>query len=243
VTGKPLELAGSRARSYSTSLGGIYILEEAMKKRAMEPSHARVVVQGFGHVGENAARILFEKGYRVVAVSDSRGGIINEKGLDIHEVTRHKEAAGSVGNFKDSANISNAELLTSPCEILIPAALSDQIHRHNAPSIQAKIILELANAPSTTEADDICEEKGIMVVPDILANAGGVVVSYFEWSQNLNSDYWDEERVLQKLKNTMSTAFSDVYGLCQEEGYRMRRAAYKLAIKRVLHAERLRGNV
>ena len=243
VTGKPLDLAGSRARSYSTSLGGIYILEEAMKKRGMEQSDARVVVQGFGHVGENAARILYEKGYRVIAVSDSRGGIMNQKGLDIHEVTRHKNATGSVENFSNSTNITNAELLTSPCDILIPAALSDQLHRHNAPQIHARIILELANAPSTAEADDIFEERQIMVVPDILANAGGVVVSYFEWSQNLNSDYWDEERVLQKLRSAMITAFNDVYGLCQEEGYRMRRAAYQLAIKRVLHAERLRGNM
>lgn len=243
VTGKPLELAGSRARRYSTSLGGIYILEEAMRKRAMDQSRARVIVQGFGHVGENAARILYERGYRVVGVSDSRGGIINEKGLDIHEVIKHKEKSGSVENFEGSANITNADLLTSPCEILVPAALSDQLHRNNAPHVQAKIVLELANAPTTTEADDIFEEKQIMVVPDILANAGGVVVSYFEWSQNLNSDYWDEERVLQKLKKTMITAFSDVYGLCQEEGYRMRRAAYQLAVKRVLHAERLRGNV
>ena len=243
VTGKPLELAGSRARRYSTSLGGIYILEEAMKKRELVHSDTRVVVQGFGHVGENAARILYEQGYRVIAVSDSRGGIINEKGLDVHEVIRHKEGTGSVENFRGSANITNAELLTSACDILIPAALSDQLHRDNAPHVRAKIILELANAPSTTEADDIFEERQIMVVPDILANAGGVVVSYFEWSQNLNSDYWEEERVLQKLKNTMITAFNDVHGMCREESCRMRRAAYRLAVKRVLHAERLRGNV
>jgi len=243
VTGKPIELAGSRARRYSTSLGGIYILEEAMKKRAMEQSHARVVVQGFGHVGENAARILYEKGYKIIAVSDSRGGVINEKGLDIHEVIQHKRKTGSVEKLKGSANITNAELLTLSCEVLIPAALSDQLHRDNAPHVQAKIILELANAPSTTDADDLFEEKQIMVVPDILANAGGVVVSYFEWSQNLDSDYWEEERVLRKLKSTMITAFDDVHAMCHQESCRLRRAAYRLAVKRVLHAERLRGNV
>lgn len=243
VTGKPLELAGSKARRYSTSLGGIYVLEEAVKRTAMVQSDTRVIVQGFGHVGENAARILYEKGYKVIAVSDSRGGIISEKGLDIHEVMRHKENTGSVENFRGSANITNADLLTSPCDILIPAALSDQLHRDNAPHVQAKIILELANAPSTIEADDIFEERQIMVVPDILANAGGVVVSYFEWSQNLNSDYWEEERVLRKLKSIMITAFDDVHAMCHQESCRLRRAAYRLAVKRVLHAERLRGNV
>ena len=243
VTGKPLELAGSRARRYSTSLGGIYILEEAMKKRGMAQSDTRVVVQGFGHVGENAARILYEKGYKVIAVSDSRGGIINEKGLDIHELIHHKRTTGSVENLKGSATITNAELLTSPCDILIPAALSDQLHRDNAPQVKAKIILELANAPSTTDADDVFEEKQVMVVPDILANAGGVVVSYFEWSQNLDSDYWEEERVLRKLKSTMITAFDDVHAMCHQESCPLRRAAYRLAVKRVLHAERLRGNV
>lgn len=243
VTGKPLELAGSRARRYSTSLGGIYVLEEAMKRMAMVQSDTKVAVQGFGHVGENAARILYEKGYRVIAVSDSRGGIINEKGLDIYEVIQHKRRTGSVENLKGSANITNAELLTSSCDILIPAALSDQLHRDNAPHVKAKIVLELANAPSTTDADDVFEERQIMVVPDILANAGGVVVSYFEWSQNLDSDYWEEERVLRKLKSTMITAFDDVHAMCHQESCRLRRAAYRLAVKRVLHAERLRGNV
>jgi glutamate dehydrogenase/leucine dehydrogenase len=243
VTGKPIELAGSRARRYSTSLGGIYVLEEAMKRRAMVQSDTKVIVQGFGHVGENAARILYEKGYKVIAVSDSRGGIINEKGLDIHEVIRHKKQTGSVEGVKSSATITNAELLTSSCDILIPAALSDQLHKDNAAQVQARLILELANAPSTTDADDVFEEKQIMVVPDILANAGGVVVSYFEWSQNLDSDYWEEERVLRKLKSTMITAFDDVYAMCHQVNCRLRRAAYRLAVRRVLHAERLRGNV
>ena len=243
VTGKPLELAGSRARSYSTSLGGIYVLEEALKKADLDKKDARVAIQGFGNVGENAARILFESGYKVIAVSDSRGGILKEKGLDISEVVRHKVKNGMVSGFEGAEDITNEELLVSDCDILIPAALSDQLNDNNAKDVKAKIVLELANAPTTTEADEIFFEKGIMLVPDVLANAGGVVVSYFEWSQNLNSEYWEEEKVVRRLKNVMITAFNDVYSLCDEGKCRLRRAAYQLAVKRILHAERLRGNL
>jgi glutamate dehydrogenase/leucine dehydrogenase len=243
VTGKPPELAGCKARSYSTSLGGIYVLEEAMKKAGMDKSQVRVAVQGFGHVGSNAARLLHEKGYRITAVSDSKGGILDEEGLDIPAVIAHKARTGGVSGFGGSRDITNAELLTCDCEILIPSALSDQLNRDNAESVKAKIVLELANAPTTTEADRIFYDKGVMLIPDILCNAGGVVVSYFEWSQNLNNDYWEEEKVLQKLKNIMITAFGDVYALCYEGGRGMRRAAYQLGVKRILHAERLRGNL
>jgi glutamate dehydrogenase len=243
VTGKPLELAGSRARRYSTSLGGIYVLEEAMRKTGMGRSEVCVAVQGFGNVGENAAGILFDRGYKIVAVSDSKGGIYSDSGLDIKAVIKHKREKGSVGGFQGSKDITNDELLTSDCDILIPAALSDQLNAGNAKEVKAKIVLELANAPTTTEADEIFYDKKIMLIPDVLANAGGVVVSYFEWSQNLNNDYWEEEKVLDRLKNVMITAFKDVYALCSEEGCRMRRAAYRLAIRRVLHAERLRGNL
>jgi glutamate dehydrogenase len=243
VTGKPLELAGSRARRYSTSLGGIYVLEEAMKKTGMDKSQVCVAVQGFGNVGENAARILHERGYRIIAVSDSKGGIHNSSGLDIRAVMNHKREKGSVIGFQGGTDITNEELLTSDCDILIPAALSDQLNDGNAKDVKAKIVLELANAPTTTEADEIFHGRKIMLIPDVLANAGGVVVSYFEWSQNLNNDYWEEEKVIGKLKKTMITAFNDVYALCNEEGCRMRRAAYRLAIKRVLRAEQLRGNL
>ncbi len=242
VTGKPYELQGIKARTYSTSLGGIYVLEEAMKRLRMSKARARVSVQGFGHVGENAARILFEEGFKIVAVSDSKGGTMNSRGLDIHKVMQHKEKTGSVADFKGGRNISNAELLTSDCDILIPAALSDQLNKENAGRVRAKIVLELANAPTTTEADQIFSKKGIMLVPDVLANAGGVVVSYFEWSQSLTNEYWDEEKVLRKLKSVMITAFHDVFALC-ENRCRMRRAAYQLAVRRILHAERMRGNL
>ncbi len=243
VTGKPVELQGIMARRYSTSLGGIFILEEAMKKIGMDPLTASVSVQGFGHVGENAARILHEKGYRVIAVSDSRGAIINESGLDILKVVAHKEKTGGVTGFEGASDITNRDLLTSPCDILIPAALSDQLNADNARAVKAKIILELANAPTTTEADEIFFERKGMLIPDVLANAGGVVVSYFEWSQNLNNEYWPEEKVLRKLKEIMINAFNDVFSFCHLEGCRMRRAAYQLAVKRILHAERLRGNL
>ena len=243
VTGKPVELSGIKVRSYSTSLGGIYVLEEAMGKIGMDKSGVRVAVQGFGNVGENAARILHERGYQIVAVSDSSGGIINPRGLDIPAVMAHKEKTRKVTDFKDGINITNEELLACDCDILIPSALSDQLTVANARNVKARIVLELANAPTTPEADEIFLENRIMLVPDILANAGGVVVSYFEWSQNLNNDYWEEEKVLQKLKNVMTNAFNDVYALCSEERCRMRRAAYQLAVKRILYAERLRGNL
>jgi glutamate dehydrogenase/leucine dehydrogenase len=243
VTGKPIELAGSRARSYSTSLGGIYILEEALSKTGMRELGKGVAVQGFGNVGENAARILYEKGYKVIAVSDSRGGILNGAGLNIHEVAAHKEKTGSVGDFAGAKNITNEELLACDCDVLIPAALSDQLNGGNAGKVKAGIVLELANAPTTIEADEIFFENKIMLIPDVLANAGGVVVSYFEWSQNLNSEYWEEEKVVRRLKNVMISAFNDVYGLCDKGKCRMRRAAYQIGVKRILHAERLRGNL
>ena len=243
VTGKPPELAGIKVRSYSTSLGGIYVLEEAMKKIGLDKSKVRVAIQGFGNVGRNAARLLHEKGYRIIAVSDSKGGLLNGKGLDINAVMEHKDKTKRLTGFKGAGDITNAELLTCDCDILIPSALSDQLNRDNADGVKANIVLELANAPTTTEADEIFFNKGIMLIPDILCNAGGVVVSYFEWSQNLNNDYWEETKVLQKLKDIMITAFSDVYALCHEGGCGMRRAAYQLGVKRILHAERLRGNL
>ncbi len=243
VTGKPIELGGSKARSYSTSLGGIHVLEEALKKTKMNKSKARIAIQGFGNVGENAARILHQTGYMITAVSDSRGGILNDEGLDVPELMEHKQKTGSVIDFRGSSNITNEELLVSDCDILIPAALSEQLNEYNAKDVKAKIILELANAPTTIEADSIFQDNKIMVIPDILANAGGVVVSFFEWVQNLNNDYWEEEKVLEKLKDVMVASFNDIYTMCTEEDCSMRRASYQLAVKRILHAEKLRGNL
>lgn len=243
VTGKPIELGGSKARSYSTSLGGIHVLEEAMKKTKMNKTGSDIAIQGFGNVGENAARILHQTEYKITAVSDSKGGVLNDDGLDIPDLMEHKQKTGSVMDFRGGKNITNEELLVSDCDILIPAALSEQLNEYNAKDVKAKLVLELANAPTTIEADGVFQDEKILVIPDILANAGGVVVSFFEWVQNLNNDYWEEDKVLEKLKSTMVASFNDVYGICTEENSSMRRAAYQLAVKRILHAERLRGNL
>jgi glutamate dehydrogenase/leucine dehydrogenase len=243
VTGKPVALGGMSARHYSTSLGGVYVLEEAMKKQGVHKSDVRVAIQGFGNVGENAARILHELGYRVIAVSDSRGGIINGKGLNIQDAMKHKKSTGTLAGFPGSDSISNDELLTCDCDVLVPAALSDQLHEKNAGDVQAKIVLELANAPTTTDADQIFIEKSIMIIPDVLANAGGVAGSYLEWIQNLNSDYWEEAKVLQRLKDIMINAFRGVYSLYEQDRTPLRKAAYKIAIQRILKAEKLRGNL
>ena len=243
VTGKPPALGGIKVRRYSTALGGIHVLEQAMKERGMAVPGIRVAVQGFGNVGGNVARILDHWGYTVVAVSDVNGAIMAPGGLDISALRHHKTKTGSVVGFEGSKAISNAELLAIDCDILIPAALSNQIDGNNAGDVKARIVLELANAPLTAEADDILFNRDVMVIPDILANAGGVVVSYFEWSQNLSHDVWPEEKVLEKLKQVMITAYADVSGRCHESRCRMRKAAYELAVKRILQAEKLRGNL
>ncbi|MBI5665081.1 MAG: Glu/Leu/Phe/Val dehydrogenase [Nitrospirae bacterium] len=243
VTGKPVALGGLKARKYSTALGGIYILEEALKERGMDKTGTRIAIQGFGHVGKNAARLLHEKGYKVIAVSDSGGGILDREGLDIPSVISHKKTSRGVTGFSGAQGISNEQLLTCDCDVLVPSALSSQLHSGNADDVKAKIILELANAPTTAEADEILFKKNVLVIPDVLANSGGVVVSYFEWSQNLNNDYWDEEKVLEKLRQTMISAYRDVHAICLQEQCRMRKSAYKIGVKRILHAERLRGNL
>lgn len=242
VTGKPPELGGISVRRYSTALGGIHVLEQALKELGMPGHGLRVAVQGFGNVGEHVARLLHLKGYRIVAVSDASGGIMDPGGLDVPSLIESARRTGSVTNY-GGMRITNAELLAADCDVLVPAALSNQLDEKIAGEVKARIVLELANAPVTAEADSILFSRGILVIPDILANAGGVVVSCFEWSQNLSNDIWPEEKVLERLRQTMTTAFNDVHALCGESRCRMRRAAYELAIRRILHAERLRGNL
>lgn len=242
VTGKPLALGGSKARSYATSLGGSYILEEALKLFNLKKT-SRVAIQGFGNAGSNIARILQENGYKVIAVSDSTGGILNDKGLKISEVLKHKSETGSVVGFNGAKDITNEELPALDCDVLIPAALSDQITKENADKVKAKVILELANAPITVEADDILFKKNVQVIPDILANAGGVVVSYMEWIQNLTNNYWSEKRVVINLRRIMVSAFNEVERVCELEKCSMRLAAHYLGVRRILEAERLRGNL
>ncbi len=243
VTGKPPELGGVLVRRYSTALGGIHVLEQALRERGMNFGGLRVAIQGFGNVGENAARILHERGCRVIAVSDVNGGILDPKGLDIPAVMEHQKSTGSVFKFPGARELSNAELLITDCDVLVPAALSNQLDANNARAVKAQFILELANAPTTAAADEILFERDVLLIPDILANAGGVVASYFEWSQNLSNDTWPEEKILSRLQEIMISAYNDVRGHCRETRCRMRKAAYELALKRILHAERLRGNL
>jgi glutamate dehydrogenase/leucine dehydrogenase len=239
ITGKPINIGGSEGREFSTSRGGIFVLKEAIAKlRLKNPS---IAVQGFGNVGSFAAKFLHEQGYKVVAVSDSKGGIYNPKGLDMKRIFEIKEKTGSVTNYKDGKTITNEELLELPVDILVPAALENQITEKNANKIKAKVILELANGPTTPSADIILEKKNILIVPDILANAGGVSVSYYEWLQNLKNEHWPEKGVLEKLEKLMKTAFDDVYKAKMEYKVTMRTAALVLAVKRVVEAMKKKG--
>ena len=232
VTGKSVSKGGSLGRDIATALGGIYVLNKIAKPRT-------VAIQGYGNAGYNAAKLLHEQGCKIVAVSDSKGGImINDKlkminSLNAEEVMRHKQKTGSVVGFPETKRISNAQLLQLPVDVLIPAALSEQITKKNAKNIQAKIILELANGPTTSEADDILRRKGIIIVPDILANAGGVTVSYFEWLQNMKNEKWDEDKVFKKLKLIMQKAYRDVEAESQKYRISLRQGAYALALKKL----------
>jgi len=241
VTGKPISLGGSAGRTTATSRGVIVAAKEAAKAFKKEMEGLGVVVQGFGNVGANAAILAKEFGAKVIAVSDSKGGIYNERGLDVLEVLKHKERTGSVINYPGAKNVSNEELLELPCDILIPAALEGQIHKNNAKNIQAKIVVEGANGPTTPEADKILFDREVMVVPDILANGGGVLVSYFEWVQNLTNLYWKEEEVNEKLDNKMREAFLQVYNISKERDVDMRTAALILSIGRVVEAMTVAG--
>lgn len=243
ITGKPLVLGGSKGRGYSTAQGGVYVLLEALQKFDIDPLTAKVAIQGFGNAGMNAALILSKEGLKVVAVSDSRGAIFNDDGLDVEAVIKHKQSTKSVKDFEGATNISTEELLGLDVEVLVPAALENSITKDNANLIKAPIILELANGPVTKEADVILEEKGIKIIPDILANAGGVIVSYYEWVQNNTGDYWEEDFVLEKLKKQIVNAFMNIYKPMCDEDISLREAAYIVAIKRIIEAARLRGNV
>ncbi len=243
ITGKPIQLGGSKAREFSTSMGGAYVLQEILGLFNMKPKKTTVAVQGFGNVGMNIARILHEGGYKVIAVSDSKSGIYNKNGLNIKDVISHKEKTGKISKFKNPKNISNEDLLELKTDILIPAALEDQITKKNAKNIKAKIILEMANRPITPEADEVLLKNNIFVVPDILANAGGVVVSYFEWVQNSMNYYWSEKEVLEKLRTCMTNAVKELSKVCNDFKCDMRKSLYINAISKILEAERLRGNL
>ena len=232
ITGKPLNQGGSEARGYSTAQGGVYMVRELAHKMKMEPTKTSVAIQGFGNAGAHMADLLFEMGFKIVGASDSKGGIYNEAGLNVPELTKYKEAKGSVVGFAGAKNVSNEELLELPMDILIPAALENQITAQNANKIKAKAVVELANGPTTPEADEILKSKGVELVPDVLANAGGVTVSYFEWEQNIKNEHWSEADVLVKLEKIMVKAFNDIWATKEKYGVNMRPAAFALALKK-----------
>lgn len=241
VTGKPLAIGGSLGRLKATSQGVVYVLQEAAKLLNLDLAKSKAVVQGYGNVGYYAAELLEQMGVRVIAVSDVKGGIFNEKGLNTAKVYEHCQKTRSVVDYPESDKITNTELLELSCDILVPAAMEGQINRLNADKIKAKVIVEGANGPTSPFADDILYDKGIFVVPDILANAGGVTVSYFEWVQNVQKLFWTEDVINTQLHQIMTRSFHEVHAICIKEKVNMRTAAYMLAISRVAEAKRLRG--
>ena len=244
ITGKPVELGGSLGRNVATALGGAFLLKRTAELENLKPEQTKVAIQGFGNVGGNMAKILHSWGYKIIAVSNAQGGVFDEHGLDVAKITeKYNDTCSLLPIIEGSRAISNQELLELNCDILIPAAISHQITKENANNIKAKIILEMANAPVTLEAEEILFEKNIKVIPDILANAGGVVVSYFEWLQNSSNDYWTEKKVFRKLEEKMNEAFDRVWRLSNEKNYDLRTASQILAIQRIVQAEKLRGNL
>jgi len=241
VTGKPIGIGGSEGRLEATGRGCMFAIVEAAKHLELEVAKLTVVVQGCGNVGSVAARLLQEAGCKVVAISDSQGGIYNENGLDIPAVLEHKQKTGTVIDFKEAEQISNAELLALQCDVLLPAALANQITAENADRIKAKILAEGANGPTTPAADRILYDRGMFLIPDVLANAGGVTVSYFEWVQGLQSFFWKEIEVNKRLKEIMVHSFNQVLSNAQQYQTDMRTAAYILAVSRVAEATLLRG--
>ena len=241
VTGKPLNIGGSLGRLQATARGVMFSIFNAAKKLGFDPFESKFVIQGFGNAGKNLAFLLFKEGCRIIAVSDTKGGIYNPKGLDPFKVSEVKEKTGSVINYRDADKITNQELLTLDCDVLVPAAVENQITKDNASSIKASLIAEAANGPTTSEADKILEDKGVFIIPDILANAGGVTVSYFEWVQGLQFYFWSEREVNLKLRDIMEKAFENVYRMATKRKVSMRKAALMFAIERVADATKVRG--
>ncbi|MFX1471698.1 MAG: Glu/Leu/Phe/Val dehydrogenase [Promethearchaeota archaeon] len=241
VTGKPIEVGGSLGRNEATSRGAVFCVREAAKLIGLDLNGATVAITGYGNVGYNAAWLMEELGANVVAASDSRGAIYNPDGLDARKVNEHKQKTSSVKDYPGAKNIKQEEVYELDVDVIIPSALENEITAENADKVKAKIIVEGANGPTTPEADEILFKKGVFLVPDILANAGGVTVSYYEWLQNLTRESWTEEEVNEKLEKRIVSAFTDVYKISQEKKVHMRTAAYVLAVGRIAAAHRLRG--
>ena len=243
VTGKSIEIGGSKGRNEATGRGVCFVTLEMMKKYNMKPEDCKIVIQGMGNVGSISAKLLAEEGAKIIAVSDVSCAIYNENGLDIAGIYKYLDSGKNLldGYTGDCKRITNAELLEFPCDILIPAALENQITAENADRIKAKIVIEAANGPTSVEADEILNKKGVKVLPDILSNSGGVIVSYFEWVQNLQNFYWEEDDVNAKLKRQIVGAFNDVFDAREKYDCTFRVAAYIVALNRLVTAKKLRG--
>ncbi len=235
ITGKPIDHGGSEGRGTATAQGGFYVFE-ALREKLGLPAMCRVVIQGFGNAGEHAAHIWQSAGHKIIAASDSKAAVVNENGLDVAALYEHKKATGSVGGFAGAQTIASDEVLYVECDLLIPAALENQIREDNAGRIQAKLVFELANGPTTPEADDQLFARGIPVVPDILANSGGVTVSTFEWEQNLKGEHWSEADVFTKLKGMMEKEANGIFEKAMSLKTDLRRAAFVIALERIQSA-------
>jgi glutamate dehydrogenase (NAD(P)+) len=241
VTGKPVSLGGSRGRREATGRGISVVTDQALKHLNMVPSETTVIVQGFGNVGSNAAKLLWEKGYKVIGIGEYDGALYNPKGLDISELLEHRARTGAIHGFAGGERFNQDELLTQKCDVLIPAATENVITSRNAAQLQCRILVEGANGPTTTIADDILAQKGVFIIPDILANAGGVTTSYFEWVQDRMGYFWTEDEVNQRLDLIMIDSFNDVLQYSIAHNVNNRIAAYMLAIDRVAHTTKQRG--
>jgi glutamate dehydrogenase/leucine dehydrogenase len=241
VTGKPLAIGGSLGRAEATAQGLVYVVEEACKVKKISLRGATVAIQGFGNAGATAARLLADRKARIIALSDTRGGVTNSRGIDPIKAIRYKERSGTVVGMPGASRISNEDLLTLKCDILIPAALESVITLQNAEAVKARIVAEAANGPTTPHADEILARRGVTVLPDILANAGGVTVSYFEWVQNQEGLLWDSDEVNVRLQKIMSRAFRDMIEMMRKHHVPPRAAAMALAVGRVAEATLVRG--
>lgn len=241
ITGKPIDFWGSEGREEATARGLSDIVEEAAKYLKINPTKSTVVVQGYGNAGSIAARLLHKQGYKIIGVSDSKGGVYNLEGIDPLDVLEHKNKSGTVSDYSKASSISNEDLLKLKCDVLVPAALESVITKENAHSIKAKVVAEAANGPVTPEADDILFKRGVFVIPDILANSGGVTVSYFEWVQGLYGYFWSKQKVNRRLKKLMVKAFGEILKISQKEKIDNRTAAYMYAISKVASSMEIRG--
>ncbi|MBA2285916.1 MAG: Glu/Leu/Phe/Val dehydrogenase [Ktedonobacteraceae bacterium] len=241
VTGKPLAIGGSEGRLEATGRGVQVVTREALKTMNLHPDSCSVAIQGFGNVGSISARLLHEMGCKIVAVSDVHGGVYNPHGIDIRQALRHSKEHGMLAGLPEAETVTNMELLELPCDVLIPAALENQLTGRNASRVQARLIVEAANGPTNPDADNILNDRGVVIVPDILANAGGVTVSYFEWVQDLQRFFWAEHEINDRLESIMMRSFHSVANKAEEQQTNLRMGAYLLAVARVAEATEIRG--